>query len=198
MCSIICSSDRTQLFNLIKDTQHRGEHAHTVFEGRQVKEYFGLFDEEHVNHEGRTIVHLQAPTSQTKFTHPTHIDRSLLWHNGIIEPRSVRELSEQYEPGMEFDTKLIHHVLEDKGFDGLSDISGSFACLYLKNDVMYMFRSKHAQLYIDNDLTVCSERFSGSKCINYDTVYKIDDDIEAIDTFETKRFNIIVQGELDD
>ena len=62
-----------------------------------------------------------------------------------------------------------------------------------------VFRTKHGKLYVDENLSISSERFEGSKCINFDTVYEIDWEnrvLKPIANFKTRMFNFIIKGEM--
>jgi glutamine phosphoribosylpyrophosphate amidotransferase len=212
MCSIIASFDKETIKKLVKLNQYRGNFSHslTIFNNTvksQVKN-FGLFPVkllDMINVEGGDYIigHVQAPTGgmvkDVSRIHPTLIEGTQLWHNGIITPRGIKFLQSKLNTTDTFDTKLLHQAVFEFGFDILSEIEGLFACLLIKDNKLFMFRTKHAKLYIDDELSISSERFSGSKCINYDSVYEINlktKELYIRDTFKTLRFNIVVPGEL--
>jgi hypothetical protein len=94
---------------------------------------------------------------------------------------------------------LLFNAINEFGFEILNEIEGLFACLYYKDGEIFLLRTKHGKLYVDKDLNISSERFIHSKCINYDTIYKLDletKNLIEVDTFKTKRYNIVIKGEL--
>ena len=213
MCSIIGSFSKEKVIELIELNQHRGNFSYSIstFDTDnnvmtdQIKS-FGSFDKEVL---GRCsdkeniyyICHVQAPTGglmqDPKRIHPTNINDTFLWHNGIIKSRSIKKLQAQFITIEEFDTALLHKVLPN--WKELSTVEGLFSCAYVNKEGLHLFRTKHGQLHIDKDMNISSERFEGSKCINYDTIYQVDlkeKQLKEIDSFNTKRFNIVVPGEL--
>ncbi len=57
------------------------------------------------------------------------------------------------------------------------------------------------KLYVNDELDLSSERFEGSKCINYDTIYRmnfVEKLLQPVSYFKTNRYNVIINGELDD
>lgn len=207
MCSIIGSYKKEMVKSLVELNQHRGNFSWSITLGNMTIKNFGEFDFEKLNSmnkEGYLISHIQAPTGgmieDVDRIHPTEINKTKLWHNGLITPRGIRELQKKTYSDNMFDTKLLHKAIDEFGFEVLSSIEGLFSCLYFDGNDYFIFRTKHGKLYIDNELNLSSERFENSKCINYDTIYKLDFSkkrIENIESFKTKRYNYIIQGELD-
>ena len=214
MCAIIGSFDRDVVRELIKTNQHRGRVAYSLslfnVESGDVHTVHGkgefdlkLLENIEVGKE-YILCHLQSPTgvvdTHENRVHPSMIDRkSYLWHNGILMPFTMNMIQEKLAFKSNFDTHLLHHWLNDKY--NLDDIDGSFACVHIENGIMKVFRSRHAKLYIDNDMTISSERFDGSMCIKYDCIYRTDFGNKRLivdDYFKTKHFNITIKGELDD
>ncbi len=207
MCSIIAGWETEVVKNLIDINQHRGNfsYSYTEFENNkpscQVKD-FGDFNKSLIENNCYKICHVQAPTGSLKEDigriHPVMNNKNMLWHNGIVTPRGIRHLQKMLITEEEFDTKLIFDSLEKFGFDILSDIEGLFACVYYNEEDFYIFRSKHAKIYIDDNMNISSEKFENSFCIPYDTIYKIrlqDKSLEKICNFKTKRYNIVIQGD---
>lgn len=204
MCSIIGSFNKEKVKELVKLNQHRGNFSYSisvynVCENKIIYSYkdFGEFNVNKFNSILHTpnnyyICHIQAPTGgmlkDYNRIHPVKYNNTYLWHNGILKLKD-RTL---------FDTKYLTNILSKKGFNGLSDIEGLFSCVYY-NKGLYMFRTKHGKLYIDKDMNVSSEKFENSKCINFDTVYKVNlknKEVIIVNEFKTKKFNIVIKGEL--
>lgn len=212
MCAIIGSFDIKSILKLVEKNQHRGRVAYSISlynikSGMVTSEYkLGEFNSEFLksmNTDGCYVVcHLQSPTgtgySDEKRRHPSVVNNSYLWHNGILMPSTIKMLQEKYYEST-FDTHLLHQWLLSRG--KLNEIEGSFACLFIVDNSMKIFRSKHAKLYIDDNMTISSESFFESKCINADRIYMMDLEKGSLvieSYFKTKRYNIIIKGELDD
>lgn len=211
MCSIIGSFSKDKIKELVTLNQHRGNFSYSIslidVKTNKVVEQIKEFEEFSTEMLGKCyeadgiyyLCHVQAPTGglvrEFNRIHPTQHGESFMWHNGIIKPRSIKDLQKHLDTDVNFDTQLLHESFQSYS---LSDIEGLFACAYLDKNGLLLFRSKHAKLYIDEDLNISSEQFDGSKCINYDTVYKVNfsDFLEEVGAFTTKRFNIVIEGEL--
>jgi glutamine phosphoribosylpyrophosphate amidotransferase len=220
MCSIIGSFSEKKIMELVEKNQHRGKVAYSLasFErdGSHVKIVYGEgeFDPKifrQLQTDGRYMVcHLQSPTNtdaaDTGYRQPSVItgssNTSYLWHNGILMPQTMEMISQVLGIESRFDTHLLHHWLEHN--EALDKIEGSFACVYMGGDArnIKIFRSRHAKLYVDLEtMTMSSERFDGSRCINADRVYDVDlvsGKLSIASYFKTKHFNINIKGELDD
>ena len=206
MCSIIASFKKEKLEALVDLNQFRGNFSFSYLEletGKSTKQ-FGQYNKDVIeNNQNYKISHLQAPTGgliqDINRIHPTTINDSKLYHNGIITPRGIKFLQNKLNSTETFDTFLLHKAIEEFGFDILSEIEGLFSCLYIKDGKIFIFRTKHGKLYIDEDMSISSERFENSKCINYDTIYELDlinKNVNIINKFKTPRCNIIVPGEM--
>lgn len=103
-----------------------------------------------------TIGHVQTPTSNSARKHPAvHENGARLWHNGIIKDTCLNEY--EYIDYDGWDTMFILKLLEESGAGALSNIDGSFACVYQKaSGNVFVFRNEIAPLYIDNDLNLSS------------------------------------------
>lgn len=215
MCSIIASYSKNKLEELVDLNQFRGNFSFSYLEFENDKlthptKKFGPYDKNIINNNfNYKISHLQAPTGgliqDINRIHPTIINNSKLYHNGIITPRGIKFLQNKLNSDETFDTLLLHKAIETFGFEILSEIEGLFSCLYIKDDKISIFRTKHGKLYIDEEMSISSERFEGlggskcPKCINYDTVYEVDlvnKKVNTISKFKTLRYNIVVPGEM--
>ena len=207
MCSIIGSFKKEIVADLVRLNEERGNFSWSITINNKTKKGFGPFDFnqlEQIDEEGYIISHIQAPTGGStedeNRIHPTINGETKLWHNGILTPRGIRFLQNELKTNETFDTKLLHDAIVKFGFEILSSIEGLFSCLYYDGEDYFIFRTKHGKLYIDSNLNLSSERFKDSKCINFDTIYKIDfknKNISKVGDFKTKRFNYIIHGELE-
>lgn len=211
MCSIFASFDKKRLKDLAVLNQFRGNFSYSVTQDRRTLKGFGDFNNDDLDtiaiNDDYIIGHVQAPTGgmikDLARVHPTegYALQSLLWHNGLLTPRGIRYLQESLDTTEEFDTKLLHLHLIKNNFAGLGEIEGLFTCMFQFANEIYVFRTKHGKLYVDDDLNISSERFDNSKCINYDTVYRlnmVEKKLDPISKFKTKRFNYIIEGEMND
>ena len=212
MCSIFASHKKDILSELADLNQYRGNFSYSITEisnkvESQIKE-FGIFNKDNIHYNNLfKICHVQAPTGglveDIDRIHPVEYSNTLLWHNGIITPRGIKFLQEKLNTTETFDTKLLSLALYNFGWCILNEIEGLFACVYYKDGCLFLFRTKHGKLYIDNvnedDIIISSERYKDTKCINFDTVYHLDisnNSLKEISKFKTLKFNIIVKGEI--
>lgn len=217
MCSIIGSFNKEKFKELVKLNQFRGNFSYslTILDtiNLQIKSQiknFGQFpinklDELRIESTDYIIGHVQAPTGgmvqDSNRIHPTNVQNSYLWHNGIITNRGIKYLHSIFGTDTNFDTELLNrfiYSIAERDWNELSGIEGLFSCLYLHKQLQ-IFRTKHGKLYIDEELSISSERFDNSKCINYDTIYNFDfinKKVNIIGNFSTFKFNYIVAGEL--
>lgn len=206
MCSIVASFNKKNLEDLVDLNQFRGNFSFSYleFETGELTKQFGQYNKSVINNNlNYKVSHLQAPTGgliqDINRIHPTNIDNTKLYHNGIITPRGIKFLQNKLNSTETFDTWLLHKAIEEFGFNILSEIEGLFSCLYIKDDKIFIFRTRHGKLYIDEEMNISSERFENSKCINYDTVYELDiinKNVNTINKFKTLRCNIVVPGEM--
>lgn len=217
MCSIIGSFSKDKFKELVKLNQFRGNFSYSLSVyntntrtfSSMVKNFgkfpLELLDMMNIKEHEYIIGHVQAPTNGIveipDRIHPTQIDApnpTYLWHNGLLTPRGIKYIQEKYEHDDEFDTLLLHRYLL-KNSCNLSEIEGLFTCLFKEQNNFFLFRTKHGKLYVDDDLSISSERFEDSKCINADTIYQVDFHSKVlynIDTFRTRRFNYVIPGEM--
>lgn len=215
MCSIIGSFSIDKIKELVVLNQHRGNFSFSIstfdtetHELIQRCKCFGEFDFlalESCNESPTTyfICHIQAPTGgllkELDRIHPTAISNTYLWHNGIIQPAGMEFLNQINSSVGTFDTRELHQAIVDDSLDVLSLIEGLFTCVYVKDDGVRIFRTKHGKLYVDEELNLSSERFENSKCINYNSVYKLDFSKKMLQyesEFKTLNFNFVIKGEL--
>jgi hypothetical protein len=139
---------------------------------------FGSFNIYLSIREGYKICHVQAPTTEARDEsniHPAEINGRRLWHNGIVKDFDVKRLQEKHSTNEAWDTKLILlELLEDNWLENLSEINGSFACIFQENDVIYVFRNEISPLFYDSDLNISSVRFEGSNSLPPNRVFILD------------------------
>lgn len=176
MCGIIASYDKDKLKELILLNQQRGSFSHSLMivsykhsakpRIYAIHKEFGEFDLNLLDDfdDCYFIAHVQAPTNgMTKDPtriHPSQIDSSYLYHNGIIQNSTLDKISKKYNISSEWDTKLLHYSIY-YNIKNINDINGSFACLY-KHHEFYIFRNSMCILYYDNNLNISSEKFENS------------------------------------
>lgn len=179
MCSITGSFNYHMLMHLYELNSYRGTHSHSVsvYDYRNKKMIYvdrelGKLDPTKLSNICRTfpdryyIVHSQAPTTESdsqysihpaSFAHKECQDTSLLWHNGILKPKTIQQLREDTGLGTMWDTQLLLNYMVGKG--NLSEVDGTFACLMYHMGELYMFRNEISPLYIDFDMNISSTEF---------------------------------------
>lgn len=194
MCALFGSSDR-ELFNeLAKLNSYRGSHSYSVattdFNGVSlVAKGLGEFQMPDVT-APYYIGHTQAPTTEAKSissVHPSEIEGSFLWHNGIIKDHQVKKWQQTLNLLEPWDTKLLHHLMYyHHPDDVLSEADGSFACVWYDGNDIFLFRNTNCPLFTDG-ASYSSTQFSGSESIEPNIFYKLKDKIieKTNITFET-------------
>jgi hypothetical protein len=123
------------------------------------------------------IVHVQAPTTEARseeFIHPAIIPniyskqtpRKALWHNGIVKAHVIERYSRR--TCTSWDTMQILRLISENNaindWDVLSNIDGTFSCLYYDetNTNLFLFRNEISPMFIDKELNISSTKFEGS------------------------------------
>ena len=176
MCSIIGSFSKEKIKELAALNAYRGQHSHsiTVFDCYtfdvlyQSKDFGPLDVDAHTFPEEKVyiVAHQQAPTTDNKNTdsiHPAQIGNNMLWHNGIVKDKGVKELQKRLESTMTWDTKLILQQLINE--DTPDNIDGTFSCLWFDGSNILVFRNEISPLFIDSELNISSTKFSGSTSV---------------------------------
>lgn len=178
MCAIFGSHSLDKLRELYELNKHRGELAYSLasftLKNNTVKnklfwserkpfpeDTWDLLKDE----KGYFLAHIQAPTTDSEEIQPSVFEGTLLWHNGIIKQK-------QLEQG-EWDTRLLHKSYIKYGVNVLSDMDGSFACVYYNGNSLFAFRNEISPLFYDDELNISSTEFEGSKPFNPNHVYQL-------------------------
>ncbi len=183
MCAIIGSFDPKKVIELCELNAYRGQASHSItyIDGHgpiaQKKKMGPINYDDILQLEGKDIyivAHLQAPTGDfhDKYIHPSDIYDCLLWHNGIVKQDEIERLNEKYGTTYEWDTDLINALLYEENTDVLSEIDGSFACLWSDVPNLYAFRNEIAPLFADDDLNVSSTKFENADSLLPNMMYK--------------------------
>ena len=196
MCAIIASKDPEKVLELIEVNSYRGSFSWSITgidENYMVavqEKGFGEFPEEEFRFlaskcdEGLYwVCHVQAPTNglieEYDRIHPVEISHEMLWHNGIIKDKWVKEAMEDYDLDDNFDTRaLLTHISASNRLDeALVDVDGSFACVYLKEgEYLKVFRNSASPLHcFGTDFS--SVKFGDMESINSNVIYDIDLDV---------------------
>lgn len=138
MCGIYASFDRNIFDELKTANEPRGDKS------RQYEFAIG----------GYNIGHIQAPTTQSDICHPAVINKSLLWHNGIIKQSYIPELQQNVGSDEKWDTFLLLRYIEQN--KDLSEIDGTFACLYFNGTDIMIFRNALAPMFIGDHASISS------------------------------------------
>ena len=185
MCAIVGSFDRDKFEELIELNTYRGNHSFSLAEYdinnakiNLIEQSFGYFDYsllDNITTGNYIIGHVQAPTTDSKdkeSIHPSIIDNTYLWHNGIIKENCIEEIQTVLSSKIKWDTKLLHkYILEDKN---LSNIDGTFSCLYSNGSGLYLFRNEISPMFIDNKFNISSTKFEESTSTHANNLFIID------------------------
>ena len=187
MCGIFASFDKNKFIELSQLNAYRGSQSSSVVHFdpdsgvASVNRNPGYLDPFRVQESYYKIGHLQAPTTDadaTKSIHPAgmNYDTNLLWHNGIIKDFDVKRLQAKHRTSEKWDTMLLLWEIQDGEFwlNNLSQINGSFACVYAEGDALYLFRNEISPLFIDADLNISSVKFDGSTSLVPNCVHMVD------------------------
>lgn len=132
--------------------------------------------------------HIQAPTTEAAADESVHpaiyhngYDKlTSLWHNGIIKQRELDRINKENNSHYVWDTQMLCESITNNGFESLSDIEGSFACVYVESDIdsrratCYIFRNEISPLFVDDQLNISSTKFEGSHSLEPGKVFKLD------------------------
>lgn len=206
MCSILGSFTKEDLVKLVKLNEYRGQHSHSVSfysvaEQKLVSVHKGMgplpIDQITIPPGYYCICHMQAPTTEAKSidsVHPAEWDGHYLWHNGIVKPHSIASMQESlsvYSEAMfdcysKWDTKLLVQMIYRNGMKTLSDVDGTFACLYVEPwfglDKLYLFRNEISPLFVDDKYNVSSTKFDGSRSLEPNVVWQFEPGVAITDS----------------
>lgn len=169
MCAIIGSFD-TETFKSLRELNlYRGSrtnslaviHSNNEFNLRRGIELLNVFSHEN---DAYKLGHLQAPTGKHSSIHPAVYEDTMLWHNGIVR-RMYND---------EWDTLFICKKIYGHAWEALSEIDGSFACVYWDGVDLFIFRNEISPLFIDDKMNISSTKFEGSKSLPPNEVFKVD------------------------
>ena len=186
MCAIFGSFSRDKFLELAQLNSYRGQHSYsiTVYDPmiravRVLAKSAGEFSATSLFTnaiDGMYIIgHIQAPTTEGKsvdYIHPSEIEQSKLWHNGIIKANCIREMQDKLNDNSPWDTELLHKwIINNKS---LGDIDGTFSCLNYNNNFLYLFRNEISPMFWDEQLNISSTRFLGSMKTPANNLLEID------------------------
>lgn len=193
MCGIVISKDKKQFIDLLRiNRERRGSDLYSVvclnddFRPYMVYQDTTLFTEDALSDAFLYIGHTQAPTQNSEETwhQPSALSYgSFLFHNGIIKSSFLSRIGRVEE----WDTYVLHSKLENTGFEALNDIDGSFSCVYIKDNRVYLFRTSTCSMWKGKDY-FSSEKidFDVDVMIESGKVYTLDADLnlKQVDEFK--------------
>lgn len=200
MCAIVGSRNADKLRELVELNSYRGQHSHSfsLFNYgtgtlNVVSQQLGPIDLDKITvpdyYYG--IVHVQAPTSDTKdktSIHPATLTGEHLWHNGILKASFVQKIREERYPSyINWDTLIMLCDLS-RGWGGLNEMDGSFSCLLHKERKLFLFRNEISPMFIDSELNISSTKFDGSQPTQPNNVLRmkfLDNTISSVYSFKT-------------
>lgn len=185
MCAIIGSYDKNKVIELCELNAYRGQSSHSITYLNTDGNHWQKSSPGQINYDDLLetddvdiyiVVHLQAPTGEfhDKYIHPSDVNDDLLWHNGIVKQNEIKRLNEQYGTQFEWDTDLINNLVHQYGPSVLSEIDGSFACLWSHGSHFYAFRNEIAPLFVDDHMNISSTKFDNSRSIEPNVFFNID------------------------
>lgn len=197
MCAITASFHIEKLKTLYALNAYRGELSYslTTFknEGGGKVSFGTLFQDEGkmpeelinnlVDRAGQFYVaHSQAPTTDTRNIHPAAYGDALLWHNGIIKQKAIKDGT--------WDTAWLLENIIDYGWSSLSRVDGTFACIMYWGSELFVFRNEISPLFIDQHFNISSTKFDGSVPVTPNRVWRLNletgylDSVAYFDTYE--------------
>lgn len=196
MCSIFGSFNKSKILELNELNSTRGSFSYSIGYIEPSNHSFVIveqgFGEPNLNrllaysvfNNNYIICHRQAPTSGLSLDptriHPAIVfDRGVthcLYHNGIVKSNYLKRLEEKHQQQFPWDTQgILTDIVKDKLELSLSQLDGSFACVYIKHQIeTLIFRNQSSILYYDNDLNLSSEKFANSKELPINKLFKLD------------------------
>jgi len=183
MCALFGSPDIETFKALAWLNRKRGSHSYSVSTTNQSNSHIDFIVRDVGDFRMPDVVgsyyigHIQAPTTEAKDMsniHPAQSDdmKSLLWHNGILFETYVKEMQEDLDDVCKWDTKLFQKMLLKYGFDILSTIKGSFACVLNNGYKTYLFRNENCPLFTDGK-SYSSTWFQNSNSIKPNVIYEL-------------------------
>lgn len=151
---------------------------------RGVKE--SSIDELTIARKTYNIGHVQTPTSNSALKHPAINSCTKLWHNGIIKQSCMDEYPDIVYDG--WDTMFLLKLIDTYGTSELSNVDGSFACVYNNGDNVFIFRNEIAPLYIDDELNLSSIKSEGMHMLPPNKVFCVNaiGELDVVAEFTTK------------
>lgn len=200
MCAIFGSKDFNKFKELADLNSYRGQHSYSISvydiktgDITPVKKELGSFTTEGLNPDLQDVYwigHIQAPTTQSKdldSVHPSVVNSSFLWHNGIIKEDYIKRMQESLNMACNWDTKLLHYwVIKE---NDLSEVDGTFSCLRYYDGKLYLFRNEISPMFIDDQLNISSTKFSDSNKTRPNAMLRIEfnlDNVALLSTFNTR------------
>jgi glutamine phosphoribosylpyrophosphate amidotransferase len=196
MCGIFASFSLNTLKKLAQLNAYRGQHSHSLalfnYEQGDIEyltRQFGPFkaDNFEIPKGKYAIGHIQAPTTENTgqdFIHPAIIENSYLWHNGILKPQTIKALQHLLNSDNTWDTKLLLQFIIEHRIP--SDIDGSFACMMVANDQLYVFRNELSPLFYSPEfLDFSSSPFEGAVTLPPNRIFGVGLEIRELCQLET-------------
>jgi hypothetical protein len=191
MCAIIGSFSKTRLGDLYELNSYRGKLTYSLC---SITKDTGIIDRL-IRQKGEltpatlyyagepeayTLGHTQAPTTEASGIHPAEIRNDLLWHNGIVKQSGL-------EPGA-WDTEWLLNGILEGGWDFLTTVNGSFACVAYISGSFFIFRNEIAPLFMNHEFDISSTPTDGFGSLPPNTVFHLDfvkKEIISVATFST-------------
>lgn len=171
MCAIFGSFSKEKFIELAALNSYRGQHSFSIsiydpnirwiqIIEKKVGPFNASAIDEYADNTVFFIGHIQAPTTDAKTTdniHPSIVENTLLWHNGIIKADCIEKMQEALVDSNPWDTHLLHKWV--RANNPLSEIDGTFSCLNYDKGVLYLFRNEISPMFCDEQLNISSTKF---------------------------------------
>lgn len=190
MCGIFASFSKERLIELAKSNSYRGSYSWsitTLTQGEDsitisISKGLGQINTDQIIDDGYKICHIQAPTGSCNETniHPAFdaATNTYLWHNGLVKSDDVLRLQTELNTTETWDTKLILRKFnEAKTFNDvsieLSEIDGSFACLFTDGQQLFAFRNEISPLFTNVLLDFSSVKVGEMYPVHENAIFRV-------------------------
>ena len=179
MCAITGSFSKHKLEDLYRLNAYRGELSYSLsafsFDDNGIRLDVMMQDRDKMPEglikgmpEGNNmyyIAHSQAPTTNANNIHPAVYGDCMLWHNGIVKQKNLKEGT--------WDTQWLLEQILNYGWSALSRVDGTFACMMYNSGELFVFRNEISPMFYDKDLNFSSTKVEFAESLPPNKVFKV-------------------------
>lgn len=136
------------------------------------------------------IGHIQSPTNEANPMHPARFfTYRCLWHNGLVKTSDLQRLKEKHNVNSNWDTIFLLFELQSNMAANLSEINGSFSCIYINKTRVFVFRNEISPMFYDASMNFSSVEFPESVDLPPNKIFEVDlinKSLSVFDEFKTK------------